>query len=207
MKTNPDENNSLKNKMKKYAIFGGGGHAREVAAHLGREVTFFVDDKYSTPSFHPISEFKPSEYLMMVAVADSKERFKIVNRLPAETEYFSFIHPSAILLDPKIQIGEGSFVGANCVLTTNIQIGNHAILNRGNHIGHDCKIGDFFSAMPSAVLGGNVYVGNRVYFGSCSNVREKTTILDDIIIGMNAAVVKNIFEPGTYVGVPAKKIK
>jgi UDP-3-O-[3-hydroxymyristoyl] glucosamine N-acyltransferase len=32
-------------------------------------------------------------------------------------------------------------------------------------------------------------------------------ICDDVIIGMNAGVVKNISEPGTYVGTPAIKIK
>jgi serine acetyltransferase len=46
-----------------------------------------------------------------------------------------------------------------------------------------------------------------VYLGSNSSVREKTKITDDIIVGLNSGVVKNITESGTYVGVPAKRIK
>jgi len=92
-------------------------------------------------------------------------------------------------------------------LTTNIKIGKHALLNRGNHVGHDCRIGDYFSAMPNSVIGGNVTIGDNVYMGSCSNIREKIEVCSNVTIGMNSAVVKNIKEPGIYVGVPSKKIK
>jgi sugar O-acyltransferase (sialic acid O-acetyltransferase NeuD family) len=191
----------------KLALFGYGGHAQEVACQIGQEVTFFVDAKYANETAKPISEFNPEEYVMMVAVADSKDRFDIVQHLPKETKYFTFIHPTAQIMDDNIEVGEGSFIGADSILTTNIKIGKHAILNRGNQIGHDCRIGDYFSAMPGAIVGGNVWIDTKVYMGSCSNIREKIKITTNTIIGMNAAVVKNITKSGTYVGVPAKKIK
>jgi len=191
----------------KLALFGYGGHAREVAAQIGQPVTFYVDDKYANKIAKPISEFNPEEEGMLVAVGESEDRKAIVNKLPKETKYFTFIHPTVQIMDDNIEVGEGSFIGANSILTTNIKLGKHALLNRGNHIGHDCVIGDYFSAMPNAVVGGDVRIGNRVYMGSCSNIREKIKIVSNVIIGMNAAVVKNIFISGTYVGVPAKKIK
>ena len=191
----------------KLALFGYGGHAKEVAAQIGQGVTFFVDDKYSNEVAKPISEFDPSEYVMMVAVSDCIDRSVIVNKLPKETEYFTFIHPTALILDDEIIIGEGSFIGANSILTTNIQIGNHAILNRGNHIGHDCIIGNYFSAMPGSIVSGNVHIGNGVYLGTNSSVIEKKYLLHDIVIGANSVVIRDITERGTYVGVPAKKIE
>ena len=191
----------------KLALFGYGGHAREVACQMDQEVTFFVDDEYANDITKPISEFNPEEYLMMVAVADSHDRKAIVDRLPKETKYFTFIHPTVQIMDDNIEVGEGSFIGANSILTTNVKLGKHALLNRGNHIGHDCFIGDYFSAMPNAVIGGNVWIDNKVYLGSCSNIREKIKIVANTTIGMNAAVVKNLTESGTYVGIPAKKLK
>ena len=191
----------------KLALFGYGGHAREVACQIDQEVTFFVDDNYANEIAKPISEFNPEEYLMMVAVADSYDRKTIVDKLPKETKYFTFIHPTVQIMDSNIEVGEGSFIGSNSILTTNIKLGKHALLNRGNHIGHDCEIGDYFSAMPCAIVGGNVSIGKKVYMGSCSNIREKIKIIANTTIGMNAAVVKNITESGIYVGVPAKKIK
>lgn len=191
----------------KIALFGYGGHAREVACQIDDEVTFFVDDEYSNEVARPISEFDPSQYRMLVAVSDSKDRRDIVNRLPKETQYFTYIHPTVQLMDTNIKIGEGSFIGANSILTTNINLGKHTLLNRGNHIGHDCEIGNYFSMMPCAVIGGNITIGDCVYMGSCSNVREKLIITSNVTIGMNAAVVKDVNKSGVYIGVPAKRMK
>ena len=105
-----------------------------------------------------------------------------------------------------VEIGEGSFIGAYSILTTSITIGKHAILNRGNHIGHDCEIGDYFSAMPGAIVSGNVRIYDCVYMGNNSSIKEKLSIHSLSKIGMNAAVVKSIEDNGTYVGVPVKKI-
>ena len=190
----------------KLALFGYGGHAREVASQIDQKVTFFVDDEYANDIAKPISKFNPEEYVMMVAVADGKDRFDIVQKLPKETQYFTYIHPTVLIMDDNIELGEGSFIGAYSILTTNIKIGKHASLNRGNHIGHDCQIGDYFSAMPNAIVGGNVTIGDKVYMGSCSNIREKINISNNITIGMNAAVVKNLIDEHIYIGVPAKKL-
>jgi sugar O-acyltransferase (sialic acid O-acetyltransferase NeuD family) len=193
-------------KEMKLALFGHGGHAREVSAQMEDEITFFVDDEYSGGDARPISEFDPHEYLMMVAVAESNHRSDIVDKLPKETRYFSFIHPTAIIMSDDVKIGEGSFIGANSILTTNIQIGKHAILNRGNQIGHDCIIGNYFSAMPGAIVSGNVHIGNRVYLGTNSTIIEKKDLLHDIKIGANGVVIKDIESSGTYAGCPVKKI-
>ncbi len=192
--------------MKK-ALVGYGGHAKEVMAQMGVKLTCFVDDKYVVEGTRPLSEFDPEEYAIMVAVADSRDRFDITQRLPKKTKYFTWVHPTVLIMDDNIEIGEGSFVGAYSILTTNIKIGKHAILNRGNHIGHDCEIGDYFSAMPGAIVSGNVKIHDLVYMGNNSSIREKLSIHSLVTIGMNSAVVKHIESPGVYGGVPTKNIK
>ena len=140
----------------------------------------------------------------MIAVSNSKDRHDIIQKLPKETKYFTWIHPTVLIMDDTVEIGEGSFIGAYSILTTNIKIGKHGILNRGNHIGHDCSIGDYFSAMPGAVVSGNVIIGEKVYMGTNSSIKEKLHISSNVIIGSNGAVVKNIITGGVYVGVPVK---
>jgi sugar O-acyltransferase (sialic acid O-acetyltransferase NeuD family) len=191
----------------KLALYGYGGHAREIASQIGKEVTFFVDDQYSNNVAKPISSFDPTQYHMMVAVGDSKDRFEMVQKLPKETEFFTFIHPTALILDNNVEIGEGSFIGAYSILTTNIKIGKHTLLNRGNQIGHDTTIGDYFSAMPGVIISGNCKIHDCVYIGTNVSIRQKISIHSLSTIGMNAAVVKDIESPGVYAGVPAKKIK
>jgi sugar O-acyltransferase (sialic acid O-acetyltransferase NeuD family) len=190
----------------KLALFGYGGHAREVARQINKECTFFVDDEYANDVARPISEFNVDEYNMMVAVADSKDRFDIIRRLPKDTNYFTFVHPTALIMDSNIVIGEGSFIGAYSILTTNIKLGKHTILNRANHIGHDCNIGDYFSAMPGSIVSGNVTIYDCVYLGTNSSIKEKLSIHSLTTIGLNSGVVKSINEPGIYAGAPAKRI-
>jgi sugar O-acyltransferase (sialic acid O-acetyltransferase NeuD family) len=194
------------------AIIGAGGLGREIYASLDRldkiSCVFFVDDLYynSEPNTYPLSKFNPEQYEVIVALGDPKARFEMVQKLPKETQYFTFIHPSAQILSKDINIGKGSFIGTNCVLTTNIQLGSYSILNRNVNIGHDCIIGSYFSAMAGSVVSGNVTIGEYFYMGNNSSIREKIIIGDNIKIGMNAAVVKNITQPGTYIGVPVKRL-
>jgi sugar O-acyltransferase (sialic acid O-acetyltransferase NeuD family) len=191
--------------MKKVLI-GNGGHVREVMAQMGVNLLRFVDDQYVDNNTLPLSQFDPTKYVAMVAIANSKDRYDITQRLPKETQFFTFIHPTALLMD-DIEIGEGSFIGAYSILTTNIKLGKHTILNRGNHIGHDCRIGDYFSAMPGSIVSGNVTIHDLVYMGNNSSIREKLSVHSLSTIGMNSAVVKHIEETGVYVGCPAVKIK
>lgn len=191
------------------AYIGNGGHYREVLAHSKVNVVRFVEDEYFNEEYNtlPLSQFDSKKYSVMITIADSQVRSRISKLLPEDTKYFSYIHPSVILLDKNIVIGEGSFIGANCVLTTNIRLGKHSILNRGVQVGHDTIIGDCFSAMANSVISGNVTIGDNVYMGNNSSIKEKTEICNDVIIGMNGCVIRNIDKPGTYVGVPVNKIK
>ena len=166
--------------MKKVLI-GNGGHAREVMAQMGYQLDRFVDDQYVDEHTLPLSQFDPKKYIAMVAVADSKDRYDIIQRLPKETQFFTFIHPTALLME-DIEIGEGSFIGAYSILTTNIKIGKHAILNRGNHIGHDCQIGNYFSAMPGAIVSGNVKIydltGDKTVFDELKEEQISNFMID-----------------------------
>lgn len=191
------------------ALIGNGGHAREVQAQMGIELFRFVSDEYwkeGDSKLLPLSKFNPEKYVLMIAVANSKDREDIVKQLPVNTQYFTFIHPTAQIMSEDILIGEGSFIGSNSIITCNVVIGKHAILNRANHIGHDCRIGDYFSAMPGSIVSGNVNLGNKVYLGTNSSIREKITICDDVIIGLNTGIVKDINESGVYVGQNIRKL-
>jgi sugar O-acyltransferase (sialic acid O-acetyltransferase NeuD family) len=200
--------------MRKKGIVGAGGFGREVywSLSLAERVNtvFFVDEQYydgKDPLILPLSKFNPDEYDLVIAIADPKDRERIVNSLPKNTNYFTHIHPTAQLHGPDIIIGEGGIICAGSIITTNVKIGKHCHINLITTIGHDCVIGDYFTTAPGVQISGNETIGDRVYFGTRSCVKQKITICDDVIVGMNAGVVKNIIEPGTYTGTPAKKIK
>lgn len=189
----------------KRALIGAGGHAREVMMQIGEILPCFVDDKYVTRDTLPLSSFNPDEYEVMVAIGESKSRYDMVSRLPINTQYFSYTHPSA-LIGWDVVIGEGAFIGANVVVTTNVNIGKHALLNRASQIGHDVVIGDYFSAMPNSIVSGNVKIYDLVYLGTNSSIKQKLSIHSLTTIGLNSGVVKSIESAGVFVGTPAQKL-
>ena len=199
--------------MKK-GIIGAGGFGREVYWSLNpierNNTVFFVDDEYwddSDDKILPLSLFETNKYEVVVAIADSYHRQRIVESLPKGTKYFTHIHPSAQIHGDDVEIGEGSIICAGTIITTIVKIGKHAHLNLITTIGHDCVIGNYFTTAPGVQISGNETIGNRVYFGTRSCMKQKLTICDDVIIGMNAGITKSIAESGTYIGTPATKIK
>lgn len=199
--------------MKK-GIIGAGGFGKEIYWSLNPveriNTVFFVDDKYwdnTDDKILPLSLFESDKYEVVIAIADSYLRERIVNNLPKTTKFFTHIHPSAQIHGEDVEIGEGSVVCAGAIITTNVKIGKHAHINLITTIGHDCVIGDYFTTAPGVQISGNEIIGDRVYFGTRSCIKQKLKICNDVVIGMNAGVVKDIVEPGTYVGTPAVKIK
>ena len=196
--------------MKEKVLIGSGGFAREVRAHINNnKIKCFVDQKYfqlNDDNIFEMSEFDPSKMQALIVVGEPKHRKDILNRMPKETEFFTFIHPSAQLLGDDIVIGKGSFISANCIITTNVHLGDHTQLNLCSTIGHDCRIGDFFTSAPGSKISGNCHLGECVYVGTNASIREKVNVCDNVTIGLQAGVVQHIIESGIYVGCPAKKI-
>jgi len=174
---------------------------------MNTTLTCYVDDEFVNENTLPISKLNFKECEVIVAIGNPVDRKKMVDKLPSHTKYFTFIHPTAQIMDDNIEIGEGSFIGANSIITTNVKIGKHSLLNRGCHIGHDSVIRNYLSMMPNSVISGNVNAGNCFYMGTNSSVREKVNICNNVTIGLNSGVVKDINEEGIYAGLPVKKIK
>jgi len=204
--------------MKSLCIFGVGGFAKEVfwlAKQCGKEVDSFIDINADGTccgiKIRQEDYFNPDKHVAIVAVGSPVLRKKISDKILSKYDISVFetlISPSANLMSvDTISIGYGSVICANCILTGDIKLGNHAQLNLSTTIGHDTVVGDFFTTAPGVHISGKVVANNYVYFGTNSSCIEEINICDNVIIGAGACVTKNITESGTYVGVPAKKIE
>jgi sugar O-acyltransferase (sialic acid O-acetyltransferase NeuD family) len=199
------------------AIFGTGGFAREVACILhdqgraDRIVAFHEPDEIYQArdllgvAVQPQSAFDPARHRAVVGIASPAIRQKVVRELPAETVFETLIHPT-VVMSQWVDVGAGSIICAGCVLTCDIAIGQHCHINLNSTVGHDCSFGDFCTVAPGANISGSCKFGSRVAVGTQVSFRQGTHICDDTVIGMGAAIVKDIVKAGTYFGVPAKKV-
>jgi sugar O-acyltransferase (sialic acid O-acetyltransferase NeuD family) len=207
------------------AIFGAGGHAREVAWLAqecwgeGLTLTFLIDQ--ATPSeaeLNGVAVMQLQEYAdryvgspIAVAIGDPVLREQCVSKCAAAGFAFvSLVHPR-VDVSPWVTIGAGTVVCAGSVLTTNLTIGQHVHINVGCTVSHDANIGDFSTLSPGVHLAGWVTLGRRVFLGTGAVIRNGAsgrpiTIGDDVIIGAGACVIGDLEKGVRVAGVPARPV-
>lgn len=198
-------------------IIGAGGHGKVVAdivLSCGDTLLGFLDDGEALPEkvagipvLGGVSSYK--EYpnaSFVIAVGNSAAREKIARTLDG-VRWYKAIHPAAVVSSLDTQIGEGSVIMANAVINPSAKIGKHCIINTAAVVEHDNRVGDFAHISVGAKLGGTVSVGNHTWVGIGAVISNNVFVCDNCIIGAGAAVIHDIKENGTYVGVPARKIK
>ena len=104
-------------------------------------------------------------------------------------------------------IGQGSIICMDCIISTEVQIGEFVFLNIGSMVCHDGKIENYVTLSPDVKLAGNVHVKQGTEIGIGTKIIQGITIGENSIIGAGAVVVRDIPSNCTAVGVPAKPIK
>ncbi len=204
--------------MKKIAIIGAGGFAREVLwliADLGlasKVGGFFESDdvwrerQVCELPVLPISRLESSDWEAVIAIGSPVARRAIRDSLPSDIAYPTLIHPS-VLRSTRMDIGAGSVICAGSILTCDITIEEQVHLNLCTTVGHDCHLGQFVTTAPSVNISGNCHLGELTYIGTNACLREGLRVPPGTTIGMGAVVVSKIEEAGVYVGNPARRLQ
>lgn len=198
-------------------IFGAGGHARVVAdavQRAGLPLSLLASDRNealchgelcSGVPLTRLSAIAPWPGTVHVAIGDNTARERESLTLGGDAALVTVCHPAASV-SPHAHVGVGCFVAAQAVVAPGARLGSGVIINHGAVVDHDCTIGAFAHIAPRAVLGGQVHIGQRVLVGAGSVVLPGRSVVADTVIGAGAVVCKNIDTPGTYAGVPARRI-
>ncbi len=207
----------------KISIYGAGGFGFEVAMLIEQInniysnwdfIGFFDDNvrKGNVLNGYPVlggiqelNAWKDNLYLVL-AIGIPKIKKKVYSKIENKNiKYPTLIHPSVIMGEGKyLTIGEGCIICAGNIITTNITIDDHVILNLACTVGHDAVIGKFSSFMPSCNISGEVTIGESVYCGTGAKISNKINVGNNVVVGAGSVLVDNIPDNVTAVGVPAK---
>jgi sugar O-acyltransferase (sialic acid O-acetyltransferase NeuD family) len=193
-------------------IYGAGGMGKETHWLIQENLTNqfnvlgFVDDFKTNQSFQNlplVNKIEPNNN-SIIAISDSIIRKQIVTK--NKLNYSSVIHSNTSIHE-SIELGIGNIICKGVILTVDIKIGNHLIININSTIGHDVILDDFVSIMIGVHISGNVKIGEGTLIGSGAVILPNITIGKWCIIGAGSVVTKNIPDYSTVVGIPGKIIK
>ena len=201
---------------KSVVIIGASGHGKVIADIViksGDTVVGFLDDGVEKGMLvagieilgktEDYKDFADCEFV--IAIGNPYIREKIADMLPVE--WYTAIHPNAVISSLDVEIGEGTVVMANAVINSSAKIGKHCIINTGAIVEHDNILSDYVHISPNATLSGIVTVGKSTHIGAGSCTKQVLNIASDCVFGAGSVIVKDITESGTYAGVPVRKIK
>ncbi len=191
-------------------IFGCGGHSRSVVDVLlsyQPDISLvFVDENAKKGEklygFDVVAEMDLNAHPYFFSIGDNEKRRK----------KFEEIGPSGLIsiLSLKAHFGReskislGVFVGNFAHVGPEASIGENTIINNGCIIEHEVKIGRHCHIGPRAVISGRCKIGDEVFVGVGAVIKDSISVCSNVVIGAGAVIVKDIVEPGVYVGVPGK---
>lgn len=203
--------------MKSVVVIGYSGHglvACDILQASGRKLGAYCDsnEKELNPFELPywgventtenITRLQNHDYF--VAIGDNLIRRKIILHLSAVLQPpIQAIHPQAIV-SSHTQIEAGVMLGANCVVNVASKIGIGTICNTASIIEHECVIGNFCHIAPSAVLCGNITVGDGTFIGANAVIKQNIRIGRNVTIGAGAVVLSDLPDHAIVVGNPAR---
>ncbi len=203
--------------MSRLAILGASGHGKVVADTAEccdwLHVEFFDDAWPLSPRnggwpvvgdtvalLDRLNEFDG----VVVAIGNNRIRNTKLLELQAKgAQLVTLVHPAACV-SRYSSIGVGSVVFAGAVVNADACIGMGSILNTGCSIDHDCVLGNAVHVSPGARLAGGVQVGEQSWVGIGASVRQLIRIGARVVVGASAAVVADVPDDVTVVGVPAR---
>ena len=202
----------------KLIIIGASGHGKVVAdiaikMNKWQSIAFLDDDQAIKISIGLEVIGKTADAFtykdeadFFVAIGNNAVREKVQEKLIEDgLNVVSLIHPSAVI-GTYVEIGIGSVVMAGVVANSSTRIGKGCIINTSSSLDHDNVIEDYVHISPGVRTAGSVEIGKRTWVGIGSVISNNVNICSGCKVGAGAVVVKDITEPGTYVGVPVRRV-
>ena len=197
---------------KHLAVLGTGGHALSVLdiLHINNysDKLYIVEENKSINLYMGYKVYPQPRNMvdpMFIAIGNNQIRKNLFLQ-HMDREYWSIVS-SKSTISHLAETGLHIFVGHHVHIGPGALIGDNSIINTGSIIEHECTIGQHCHVSINASIAGQVSIGDNVFIGAGASVINNISICSDVVVGAGSVVINSIQKPGTYVGIPAQRIR
>jgi sugar O-acyltransferase (sialic acid O-acetyltransferase NeuD family) len=138
------------------------------------------------------------------AIGDVETKRKITQRFEGKgAEFISLVHPSAIVTS-SARIGKGAVICPFALVSANVVLEDHVMLNFYASCGHDAKIGKFCILSPYATVNGFASLDEGVFLATHASVNASTKIGPGSKVSANSVVTTDVPAKTLVYGVAGK---
>lgn len=211
--------------MKHLIIVGARGWGREVyeSARITRpfvqglfDIKGFLDSKKDAfdglDGLYPPILSSPEEYtpqsddVFFIAMGDPQWRKHYAEVIEKKGGKFLTIICEGAYVNPTAKIGDGSFIAGWTSISDSVKIGKHVMIHPFSNIGHDACVGDYSSIEAYVFVGGESSIGSESIMHVKSSIIRHKAVGNNVEVGINSVVMRNIKDGWHVHGNPAVKI-
>ena len=206
-------------------IYGAGGLGMEVMDMLHHALSqrpeLYRDSRPSTIKF---MEDNPSQQFIQgievcdasllnendvvtIAVGEPDSRTKIRKKCQSLGVKLASVFSANAYISEYSLVGNGAIIAPFCSIQATSVIGDNVLINSSSIIGHDVRV-EKDSVISSAVnIGGNTHIGFASFLGMGTQVKERLSVGDEVIVSMGSVVTRDLSDSVIAVGNPARVVK
>jgi len=209
--------------MKRVAFIGSGEMAITIKRYLEEESKYdivgYIDDLKTIGeiidgkpiicnSKEAFSFYKSTFDYIVIAIGFEKFEYReqYFNLFFEKIPFLTYIHPSCVI-SKSSNIKEGVIMLPGCIVDHDVCIEENVFMHLSCTVSHNTIVKRHTYLSPEVKIAGFSHIGEKCNMGINTTVSDRIKVCDFVRTGACAVVVKDITEPGTYVGVPARKIK
>jgi UDP-3-O-[3-hydroxymyristoyl] glucosamine N-acyltransferase len=184
--------------MDNIAIFGDSGMAKDIEgcliANKNEKNIIFINESDEKD----LQSMNKDNYGFIMGIGNNKIRFKIYKKYP-ELNWINVISNRSIIAH-DFKIGFGNYIGPGVVISPNILMGNHCIVNCNSFIGHDTVLKSFSQISPGVCIGGTgVEIGEGAFIGLNSTIINKPIKVGSwSSVGIGVSLSENVLPGAIY---------
>lgn len=144
---------------------------------------------------------------VVIGIGNPEMKRKIAKSLENKSLFYPNFIGDNVWLSEQVTLGKGVIIYPGTSVNYETTIDDFSIINMNCAIGHNCFLGKYATLAPGVNLGGFTIIGEQTDIGIGATTKQGIQIGNNVQVGGQTMIIKNVNSNEVVVGNPARVIK